>query len=153
PLTTSATARGKEIDLLRKTVEKAHAAATVLMTTPEDAEANLAVGKYCCFLKSEWDAGMPLLVLGSDPKLKQQAENDLAAPQDATAQAKVGDGWWDLAAKEPRAMAKHMRERASQWYSRALADLKGTQRSRVEDRLRVLLAEQPMNWDQFTFPF
>ena len=64
---------------------------------PEDAEANLVVGKNLCFRKGDWDDGLDFLARGSDPVLKELAQNDLALPRDAKAQIELGDAWWERA--------------------------------------------------------
>ena len=44
-------------------------AESVLKTKPDDPEANLAVGKYKCFVKADWTHGLAMLAKGSDSDL------------------------------------------------------------------------------------
>src|SRR5690606_27927305 len=59
-------ARGRERDALRGEYEQVAAARKTLDESPTDPEANLLVGKYSCFVKGDWDTGLPMLALGSD---------------------------------------------------------------------------------------
>jgi hypothetical protein len=51
----------------------------------------LLVGKYRCFVKSDWENGLLMLALGSDPKLKALAESELAEKPDTL---ELGHAWW-----------------------------------------------------------
>jgi len=72
----------------------------VLDKNPTEPAANLAAGRYECFVTGNWARGVPMLALGSDPKLRDVAIMDLrgatGAPS-AEEQAAVGDAWGDLA--------------------------------------------------------
>jgi len=83
------------LDLLENAeFERAKQANTTLAKKPDDPEANFTAGKYLCLVKGDWDKGLPLLAKGSDAKLKELAQKELAGPKDAAEQAAVGDGWW-----------------------------------------------------------
>ena len=63
------------------------------------------LGTYLCFVRGDWDRGLPHLAAGSDAALAATAKHDLARPQDAAARAAAGDAWWGLAgtgARRPR---------------------------------------------------
>src|SRR5262249_22048438 len=89
--------RGEELDALLKEYDALKPALTKLKDSPDDAAANLQVGKFLCLRQGDWEKGLPLLAKGSDAKLKAQAANDLAKPTKAAKQVEVGDGWWNLA--------------------------------------------------------
>ena len=89
-----------EVAELVKAYEDVKAAKVTLEKTPDDPEANLVVGKYLCFVKGDWDKGLPMLALGKDDALKAVAEEELAGCASSTEQAKLGDDWWDLAEKQ-----------------------------------------------------
>lgn len=63
---------------------------------PDDPEANLIVGKFLCFVKGDWDGGIPHLSRGADRALAAAAKLDLARPSEPKAQVAAGDAWWDL---------------------------------------------------------
>ncbi len=69
--------------------EKAKAAAAeieehlaALKANPGDPAANLAVGRYLCLVKHEWDAALPHLVQGASGPLKEAVDKDLKATED-----------------------------------------------------------------------
>ncbi|MBI3877243.1 MAG: hypothetical protein HY300_15015, partial [Verrucomicrobia bacterium] len=49
------------------------AAAWGLAITPDDPGANLAVGQFLCFVKGDWESGLPLLAKSDDNVLKTLA--------------------------------------------------------------------------------
>jgi hypothetical protein len=143
PLITSILARSKELESLRKEHEQVMEATVTLTKNPKDPEANLAVGKYLCFRKGNWDKGLPMLVLGSDMKLKAIAEKDVGLPEKPTDQVAVGDLWWELAQEEKGPGKAVMQRRACHWYKLALPELTGLTKTKVEKRLALLGAELP----------
>ena len=47
---------------------------------PVEPAANLAAGRYLCFVKGDWEQGVPYLALGSDAQLKAVAPMELRRP-------------------------------------------------------------------------
>ena len=89
-------------------------AAAVLEKTRNDPDANLNLGKYKCFMKGDWESGLPmLLVLGSDEKLKSLAAKELAGAAWSDDQVKLGDGWWNLAETQKGRAKKQIQGRAA----------------------------------------
>lgn len=107
-----------------------------------DPEANLAVGKYYCLVKDEWQKGLPMLELGADATLKQLAGMELRQPDTPEAQAELADGWWDLAEKEEEEAEKTpLQLRAGHWYVQAGPKLGGLKKRLVENRLDTIYQE------------
>jgi len=107
-----------------------------------------AVGKFFCFVKGEWDRGLPILAAAAKPPLNQLAQKDVARPADAAGQVEVADGWWDLAEKERQPIRKQrLLERTKQWYELAFAGATGLVRAKVEKRLETIdgLDRGPVN--------
>ena len=129
----SVTERSQEV----ARIAKAYAAVTVALGTlernPTDPAANLAVGRYFCFVKGNWSKGIPMLALGADAKLKSTAVKELKDVKDPAEQTKLGDAWWELAEKEEAA-----KQRAGYWYQKALPGLTGLAKAAVEKRLEEL---------------
>ncbi len=96
-------------------------ALALLADQPNDPDANFKVGKFRCFLKADWDPGLPNLTLGNDPILKALANTELQKPTDAVAQAALGDGWWDVAQKETGTGKIQVQAHAAAWYTQAAA--------------------------------
>ena len=107
-----------------------------LKVSPDDAVANLAVGRFICFTKRDWSRGLPMLAKGSQPALKLAATTDMALPTDEKLCAELGDIWWDVAVKETSSVAKRAeRQRAAFWYDGAVGRLTALRKVQVEQRL------------------
>ena len=146
----------KQIAALRLEIEKlakAHAAVkdslAKLETDPNDAQANLAAGRYYCFDRDDWDRGLKHLAAGSDPALKRLAERERAKPDAADAQRSLGDGWWDLSRKDKGPGKTAMAGRAGYWYRRALPQLARDEKRKVELRLKEIDGKSPVEKMQF----
>jgi len=49
----------------------------------------MAVGSYRCFMRNQWNKGIPMLALGNNPALKDLAVKELKGVTDAGEQAKL----------------------------------------------------------------
>jgi serine/threonine protein kinase len=137
-------ARGKDVEQLRQEYERVRVSADKLKKDPTDPDANLAVGKYLCFAKGNWEKGLPLLAAGGDVKLGELVDKDLAAPTAAAEQTALADGWWDLAQGEHDPAKAHVLRRAFTWYSKALEEgLTGLTRTKAETRLMAIQEQVP----------
>jgi hypothetical protein len=132
PLVTLVAARRRLVEQLGQEYHMLGEALTNLRTNPEDSSANLAVGRFYCFLKGDWARGLPMLAKSSDPRLQSLAENDASAER---APAVLGDAWWALADKEPGPARLQIQRHACSWYQKALAETTGLTRTRIEKRL------------------
>jgi len=129
----------KKLSQLEADYAKIKEAVAVLETKPTDPEANLAVGKYRCFVRGDWDDGLPYLALGSDPVLQKLAEQEVVQPDSAADQVKLANGWWDLGEKEKDAAAKtRMQQRAGLWYKKAVPNVSGLAKVKIEKRLEQI---------------
>ncbi len=85
--------RNKGLATLKQQWDAAQGAQATLAKTPDDPEANLALGRYLCFTKGDWAEGFAHLARGSDATLKDLAAKSVANPQDAAGQAELGEAW------------------------------------------------------------
>jgi len=101
--------------------QSAQEAIAAMKTTPEDAPARLALGRYLCVVRTQWEDGLPHLAAGSDPAWNAAAKLDIEAQADATLAEKAADAWWDIGEKlKGSEMAKFaLMERAVYWYQAA----------------------------------
>lgn len=113
-------------------------AMVVLVSKPTDAEANLKVGKFLCFVKGDWDSGLPMLSAANDEALKSLAAADAASPGGPEDQVKLAEGWWNLSEKSTGLTQQRMQERALKWYRSALPMLSGLDKLKVEKRLAAI---------------
>ena len=113
----------------------------VLNNNPTDADANLKVGKFRCFVIGNWSAGLLNLSLGDDGALKSIAQAERAGVTTSDAKAALADRWWDIASEMKAAEKTGAELHAADLYRSALADLAGLQKARAEKRIAE--AESP----------
>ncbi|MCU0874749.1 MAG: hypothetical protein MUE50_20655, partial [Pirellulaceae bacterium] len=114
-------------------------ALVVLDNAPTDPAANLAAGRYQCFVKGDWEQGLPLLALGSDTELNALAIQELRGTSAAEEQVALGDAWWARAETSPEAEQDNLRRRAAHWYRQAEPNLaEGLAGMKVKQRLEEL---------------
>jgi hypothetical protein len=141
-LIASAATRLANVKLLQAEAARIAAAVVKLTQVPDDADANLAVGRFLCLWRGEWAKGLPLLAKGSDVALQAIAQEDLAAVE-APMQFTVANAWWDLAPKldgPPRAYAQ---DRAAEIYLKAVPKLDGFNRTIAQKRIAEAPARLP----------
>ncbi len=115
--------------------QKLDAAMLAIQADPDDREAHLALGLLHCFSRGDWRQGLPHLAKGSDAGLSAVAARELASPSEPSAQAKLGDAWWDLAAARKKEEGKALMRHAGDWYRKAQPGLAGLDKTKVEKRL------------------
>ncbi len=128
-----------QVEALHAEYQKVKQAMDVLENDLINPEANLTVGKFQCYVKGDWSMGLPMLALGSDPVLKDLAEQELIEPDTPHARMKLGDRWWDLADQQDEPAKRRIQERAAHWYTTASRGLTGLAKAKVNKRLADLL--------------
>ena len=142
PFRKPALARRKEIQEQQKETEKIGQALEAVRANPQDAEANVTVGKLYCFAKEDWAKGLPYLAKGTDEDLKTLALQETGSPPgDDSGEVKLADAWWNVGqsarAKARAAVMLH----AGAWYQQASLSLPaGVVKARVEKRLEEIAA-------------
>lgn len=126
--------RNRELNAAKEAADKVAKQREQLKTNPDDAAANLAVGRYTCFVRGDWAAGLPMLAKGSDAALKALAEQELASPAAGEATLKLADGWWDVAAKEPAARTAVVAH-AAEFYRASVESVTGLRKTQIEKRI------------------
>ena len=106
-----------------------------LKQAPDDPAANLAVGRFLCFSKGEWERGLPMLAKGSDSTLKQLALLDLSHPGKNEDVMRLADGWWEVGSKEPFATRYGIRQRAAASYKTVVESATGLRKALLERRI------------------
>lgn len=146
-LITQLASRTREIDQLKRDFAGAQAAQEKLKTSPDDAEANLTLGKFYAFGKGDFERGLPYLAKGSDEQLAELVKREAAKPKDPTELAEIGDAWWTRGEKLQDASRDRINSRALYWYQLALQspELKGLARTRLEQRVTQNSAIAPQS--------
>ncbi len=138
----------EELAAMRPEVTAYKAALDRLAKDPNDAEANLKVGRFRCIHQDAWEEGLPLLAKGTNPDLKALALKDLAEPAETVLRKEVGNGWWDAARRE-RDKSPAQRAfvlRACHWYELALPALTAD-KAEVKRRMKVAVNLLPQAAD------
>ena len=133
----------KEMAEIQEAQAEVTQAADMLAKNPTDPAANLAVGRYRCFVQGKWSMGISMLALGDDPALKDLACKELKGITDAAEEVKLGDAWWDVGEKKNALAKKSIQDHAASWYQQALPGLSGLVKEKVEQRLEKLREPSP----------
>lgn len=103
-----------------------------LRTNPNDPEANLAVGKFLCFVKNDWDAGLPLMARGGNGALNPVLAAEMnAEPKASDGQIALANSWRALSDLASAADKIFFQQRARYWYLKAIATAKKQDRDRL----------------------
>jgi hypothetical protein len=137
-----------EIEAAYPAAKRAFAA---LAANPNDPAANAAAGRFLCFLKGDWQDGLPFLAAATnDPALREPATADLKAPPTAGARAAVADRWWELAEHETALAQQTIRRHARAYYRAALPGLTGPAKAHAERRIAAEPQPSPAKGDVVT---
>ena len=115
-------------EALAKQYKKVRRSFEILKTDPDDATANTIVGKYLCFVKRDWDRGLPHLLASNDDVLAGLAA-EKGGPVD------VADAWWRYALRQKGVIRSSIKLRAIARYQEALPGLSGLQKVTVTKRI------------------
>jgi hypothetical protein len=139
PFVATAKEREKPTSDLKREYQKVAASAATLREKPDDPAANLALGRFLCFEKDEWDSGLRHLAKGSDEALKRLADLEGAGASTSDERAALADGWYTIGEKEKTASARQAAySRSTTWYYRALTDASALKKLQIERRLKEL---------------
>lgn len=134
--------RGKGIVEAQRERERFDRAMETFRTHPGDAEANLTCGRFLCFVRGDWEKGLPHLAHGSDVELAQVAEQEMSKPESPEARASLAEAWWELARKARGAEERsRYQDRAHFWLRGALSTATGLTESKIRTRLELLEKE------------
>jgi hypothetical protein len=147
----AAAKRGRDPEMLKTLEERAAVltaqkkAAEALATLtgavekdPSDAAAQQALGELLCFLRGEWEAGLPHLAQGADETLAALAKRDQVKPADAKERTAIADAWLELSKKAKKERAPALRGRALYWYEQAVTDASGLTKAKLEKQIKEL---------------
>lgn len=101
---------------------------------PVPVEERRRAAEYWCFVKEDWERGLPLLANSGSSAVASAAGNALAERTEATTLAEA-DAWWSLAEAASDRNRGSMLRRAIKLYRTVLPALSGLDRLRVEQRL------------------
>lgn len=117
--------------------QQARDAALKLLQQPRDPAANSAVGRYMCFVKGAWDAGLPMLARGGDEGVRKAASSELQADRHESPRARVdaADAWREVANQETGLARWRIALHADEMLRRAYPTITGLSRLKLEEKL------------------
>jgi hypothetical protein len=131
-------ARGTRVSQDKQVWKSAQEANKVIAASPDDAAANLTLGRYLGFVKGDWAAALPHLAKGEDAALAELAKTDLTSPSDADGQKALADQWSAWGDKASGTDQNGAWVRAQHWYGEALPKLSGLSRAGISKKLEEL---------------
>jgi serine/threonine protein kinase len=129
---------GKSLAVARQQWNAWQKAQETLAENADDPVANLAAGRYLCFVRGDWEQGITHLAKGSDGPLRDLAVENLKPADEPDVQVDRGDAWFAAAEKSKTKDKADLRAGAAYWYTRAEPGLSGLSKARVEKRLAEL---------------
>lgn len=112
-----------------------------LKDNPADGAAALELGSIRCFEEHDWDGGLRLLAVCSDPDLAAIAKRDLAVSGGATGRIACADAWCNYGKTGKGAVKAGAFERARFHYAAGIGEAKGLEKARIEKKLEELGAD------------
>jgi hypothetical protein len=135
--------RSAEVEHLGKAYTAIKEALRMVADKSADADANLAVGRFLCLQKGDWDKGATLLAKGGNAPLKDLATKELAGPTEPSPQVELGDGYKALAEGETGTPKTNLLRRACWWYEKAEAKLAGLGQGQVTKKIAEISKALP----------
>jgi hypothetical protein len=137
-------ARRPELEEQKADYGRFRQAAKTLKDKPNDPDANLSMGRYLCLTKGNWGDGLPMLAKGSDPRLKAIGDKGADEPTEAAEQLDLADLLWDWAEQQSGSSKAKVQARAKDLYWQALPELEGVQKTKVANRLRLVVGKSTL---------
>jgi hypothetical protein len=143
-LVREAAARGRVFGRLQQQFVFVEKALGRLQDSPDDPKANLKVGRWYCFIKGQWEKGLPYLVKCGQAELTSLAEMDMAGPTEPAKQVEVAEGWSKYAQTEEDDAVPQIELRAGHWLKQALPSLSGLEKVSAEKQLEAIAKVKPL---------
>jgi hypothetical protein len=132
---TEARADDVEIDKLRDRWEEFQDAQQTIQTNAQNADAQTVVGLFLAFDQGDWQQASTHLKASGDSQLVQAVQSELQPPTVATKQVELADLWREIAQPRDELNRQFALERSLFWYRKAVNDLAGIDKARVESRI------------------
>lgn len=100
-----------------------------------DAKGHFVVGSYRCFVKGEWNLGLPHLAKCSDKDLADLAKLSQSPPTEPARVIEIGDRWWDRGSEARGRERQQQLIWACRFYKQALPNVHGLVKTKIEKRI------------------
>ena len=131
-LISQASSRAKQIGTIASAYAAAQSALEKIKIDSKDAKSQQLVGEFLCFIKEDWDQGLPHLAVGADEVLAKMAAQEKEGPLKPETWSELGDSWYARSKDANTAFREPMQRRALYWYQLALPNLSGLTKVKVE---------------------
>jgi WD40 repeat protein len=125
----------ERVEAARAAVVTYQNALKLLAKDPADPAANLVAGRFLCFLRGDWQNGVPHLARSSDANLRKAAEQELAKPDDVDDWEALGDLWQAAAEAASPSDRPACAASAEFWYAKALEASTGLRKVKLQRSL------------------
>ena len=143
----------RQVEVAQQIQAEVQKARQRLEAQPDDPEGNEALGRYLCFLKDNWEEGLPRLAKSAEPGLKLLAQTELANPVFVDQQFTLANDWWTLAETQKGKARRHILLHAGHWYGVAEPNLSGADKEQAHKRMiEAGQAETTGHADPVPFP-
>jgi len=110
----------REFDLAKQSLASYRA-------NPTDGDSAANFGRFLCFIKGDWETGLPLLGKGGPERLRELAEMEGSGAHTIQDQIQLADAWWSLSeSARGEIYRQSTQDRAVLWYSKAFTDMPET---------------------------
>lgn len=130
-LTRVANARSRFLPSALQLQQQAVMAGQLLATAPDDPKAHLVIGKFLCFLASDWQQGLAHLAKCGEPALKNLADRDLAGAAEPGEQLALAEAWNQWAKGAGEIERNGADQRAQHWLDQCIGKLEGAEANRA----------------------
>lgn len=133
------TKRKQPLEAARQAYQAAVEASETLKTNPDDGVASETLGKYLCFVKNRWEAGLPHLVRAAEVKLRVVATIDLESGRSPQDTLSLADQYWEMAGSYKQPFTRGLHLRAALCYQTAKDTLPdGLEKLKAQKRIDVV---------------
>ncbi len=126
----------RDLEKLVEVRENVAAALDTLRNDPDNPSANLATGKFFCFVKQDWRKGLPHLARCDTEPYQAIAEIEQGTPEDTDTRNKLADAWWEMADEHTGIEKQNIRVHAACWYKKAIPGLSGLLKRKALNRMQ-----------------
>ena len=103
---------------------------------PEDLESGAVFGRFLCFIKGDWGAGLPLIAKAGNKEVMEVAQLDLKGAENHVDKVAIADAWWELSRRARGSYRQGAQDRAVYWYDQAYQAMpESLDRIHVKNRL------------------
>lgn len=154
--TTTTTLQDKQklVAGLRTEYGKVASSLKTLKDKPDDANANLDVAKFHCYIKDDWSKGIAYLTKAAGTPYSKVAELEATKPSKAEDQAVLARAWAELAKRlknSGQTEKQGSQKRAHYWYFEAIRQSADRERATLEDEISKLMGPSKVPRDGLAF--